>query len=179
MKSARSVDPTDPLVKQLKSITSKVSKKRTDDDLKQMDRIEFELGLYHNGATPFIPDVNLVGVIREGGRINRRGREINAGIDVLETEVPLQYDGPRDVQGLYDKRFADRRVIRNKGAGGAVMRTRPKFPAWGITFTVAVDDNVVSPDVVKEALDNAGARVGLGDFRPRFGRFEVVSWRKA
>lgn len=178
MKSARSVDPTDPLTKKLKAITSKKTKK-TDDDLAAMDRIEFELGLYHNGATPFLPDVNIIGTIRDGAKVNRRGREIAAGIDVVESEVPLTYDGPRDAEKLYEQRYVDRRMIKNKGAGGAVMRTRPRFNQWGLQFTLAVDDEVVSPDHVREALVIAGARVGLGDFRPRFGRFEVVSWRKA
>ncbi len=178
MKSARSVDPTDQLVKQVKAITSKKTKK-TDADLVVLDRLEFELGLYHNESGPYIPDVNIVGAIRDGAKVNRRGREIQAGLDVVESEVPLMYDGPRDVDGLYEGRFADRRMIKNKGSGGAVMRVRPRFNAWGLKFTLAVDDEVISPEHVREALMVAGSRVGLCDFRPRFGRFEVVSWAKA
>lgn len=177
MKSSRSVDPADPLVKKVKSITGKKTKK-TDDDIATMDRYEFELGLYQNEQGPYIPDVNIIGTIRDGARVNRRGREISAGIDVLESEIPLQYDGPRDVEKLYDARFVDRRMIKNKGSGGSVMRTRPRFNAWGLSFTLAIEDEVISPANVKESLELAGSRVGLGDFRPRFGRFEVTTWQK-
>lgn len=177
MKSARSVDPTDPLVKKMKSITGKKTKK-TDEDIAAMDRYEFELGLYQNEQGPFIPDINIVGAIRDGAKVNRRGREISAGIEVMEEEIPLQYVGPRDVDGLYEARFVDRRMVKNKGVGGSVMRTRPRFNEWSLSFTLAIEDEVISPANVKEALMIAGARVGLGDFRPRFGRFEVVSWQK-
>ncbi len=29
-----------------------------------------------------------------------------------------------------------------------------------------------------EILDNAGARYGIGDYRPRFGRFQVTKWNE-
>lgn len=178
-KSPRGIDPTDPIVKQMKAITSKQAKKRTESDLALLDKLEFMVGLYWNGKHVYVPDVNIVGTITAGAAENRRGREVKAGVDVVESEVPLIYDGPRDPEKLYEARFVDRRMVKNKGGGGAVMRTRPRFNEWALEFTLMVDEHVIEPKHVKEALEIAGLRKGLGDFRPRFGRFEVVSWKEA
>lgn len=176
-KSSRSVDTTDPLTKEMKRLTSKG--KKSDADMLAIDRLEFELGLYMNKSGPFVPDVNIIGCIRDGARIARRGREVQAGIDVVESEVPLIYDGPRTVQELYDARFADRRMVKNKGKGGAVMRVRPRFNEWKLAFSLEIETEILSPSQVHEALVVAGSRVGLSDFRPRFGRFRVTKWEKA
>jgi hypothetical protein len=179
MKSPRGVDPTDPIVKQIKAITSKRSKQRTDADLALLDKLEFMVGLYWNDKAVYVPDVNLIGAIRDGAKANRRGREISAGVDVIESEIPLLYDGPKTPDQLYEARFADRRMVKNKGGGGAVMRVRPRFNKWALEFSVIVDEHVIEPQYVRDALEHAGLRVGLGDFRPRFGRFSVVGWKEA
>jgi hypothetical protein len=179
MKSGRGVDPTDPLVKRIKAITSK--RKKTDSDILQLDRLEFECGLYwdENQARVYVPDFNIVGLIRDGAKANRRGKEMSAGVEPAEERVPLVYDGPKDIDGLYEAGFVDRRMVKNKGSGGSVMRVRPRFKAWGLSFSLLVDDQVATLADVRSALENAGLRVGLGDFRPRFGRFEVVGWKES
>jgi hypothetical protein len=179
MKSGRGVDPTDPLVKRIKAITSK--RKKTDSDILQLDRLEFECGLYWDESQErvYVPDFNIVGLIRDGAKANRRGKEMSAGVEPAEERVPLVYDGPKDIDGLYEAGFVDRRMVKNKGSGGSVMRVRPRFKAWGLSFSLLVDDQVATLSDVRSALENAGLRVGLGDFRPRFGRFEVVGWKEA
>jgi hypothetical protein len=43
-----------------------------------------------------------------------------------------------------------------------------------------LDDSVMSPELLREIIDAAGSRIGLGDFRPDrkgpFGKFVVVMW---
>lgn len=175
-KSPRGIDPTDPVVRQMKAITSK--RKKTDADHGEIDRLEFLVSLYWNGSYVYVPDLNIVGVIRDGAKANRRGREIQAGVDVAEAEVPLIYDGPKTPEALYEGRWADRRPVKNNG-GGRVMRVRPRFNAWALSFTLLIDEHVTDPKDVRSALEHAGLKIGLGDFRPRFGRFEVTSWKEA
>lgn len=56
----------------------------------------------------------------------------------------------------------------------SVYRTRPRFDSWGLNFTVRYEDEIVKSEaVIREIVDYVGARVGFGDFRPRFGRFVV------
>ena len=60
-----------------------------------------------------------------------------------------------------------------------IWRSRPLFKTWKMEFTITnIADDQVGGKIIKEILEYAGASVGIGDFRPRFGRFEVVSFEK-
>lgn len=54
-----------------------------------------------------------------------------------------------------------------------VMRARPRFDKWELSFEIMVIDDRISSSVVKEVLQYAGLYTGIGDMRPRYGRFEV------
>lgn len=63
------------------------------------------------------------------------------------------------------------RVIINRSA---VARARLMIGAgWELAFTIEVHDEQLRPDIVRTILDEAGRSVGIGDFRPRYGRFAV------
>lgn len=177
MHSPAGVDPTNPLVKEKKALTSKPAKKKTDADLAQIDWLDFQLAIYCNGDGPYVPDTAVLGVLRAGATDQRNGTKVEAGVDLRETEIPLIFDGPKTVRDLYDQRFVDRRPVGVQDA--RVMRVRPRFNEWGLRFTLVVDESVINPDEVKAALEFGGARKGLLDHRPRFGRFEIVSWKVA
>lgn len=58
-----------------------------------------------------------------------------------------------------------------------VARIRPCFKAgWKLDFEISILDDQVPANVVNEALQLAGRTVGIGDFRPRFGRFMVTKF---
>jgi len=66
-----------------------------------------------------------------------------------------------------------------KTYGGRVMSTRPKFPqGWKANFTIAILDDTIPVKVVESILKYAGAYVGIGNWRPKFGRFEVTKFGK-
>ncbi len=64
-----------------------------------------------------------------------------------------------------------------------MMCHRPRFDAWGISFTLIIDDKVFDQALVRALADDLGSKVGLGDFRPSrkgpFGRFLVSRWEIA
>jgi len=62
------------------------------------------------------------------------------------------------------------------GGRSRIMRVRPRFDKWELSFEIEVIDDRISPEVVKEVLNFAGLYKGLGDMRPRFGRFKVVKF---
>lgn len=175
--AATGLDPTHPLKKEAAKITAKRGQKKTDAELAALDWIDFQLSIYHNGDAPFVPGLNVEAVIRAGATAQRKGKDVLAGVAVMEDEIPLIYEGPRGVRDLYDAGFVDRRRATVQRQG--VMRTRPIFRRWALEFTAMVDDKIVNVEAVREATEYAGMRVGLLDFRPRFGRFQVVSWRVA
>lgn len=56
-----------------------------------------------------------------------------------------------------------------------IVRIRPCFkPGWKLDFSIEVLDDQVPANVLNEVLSMAGRTIGIGDFRPRFGRFMVV-----
>jgi hypothetical protein len=59
----------------------------------------------------------------------------------------------------------------------AVARARLQIAAgWELAFALEVYDPQVSAEVVEQILREAGRAVGIGDFRPRYGRFEVIQF---
>ena len=62
----------------------------------------------------------------------------------------------------------------------AVVRWRPRLNEWELEFDIQIiDDENITPSILKDILDRAGQLKGIGDYRPRFGRFQVVSWEEA
>lgn len=58
-----------------------------------------------------------------------------------------------------------------------VVRIRPTFaPGWKLEFEISVLDDQIPANVVNEVLTLAGRTVGVGDFRPRFGRFMITKF---
>ena len=63
-----------------------------------------------------------------------------------------------------------------------VVRARPKIRNWKAAFTLIYDDDILTPEPLREILDDAGKRVGLLDFRPQrngwFGTFSVTKFNQ-
>jgi hypothetical protein len=78
--------------------------------------------------------------------------------------------------GKADWDYLDRRRVVIQRS--AVTRERPAFLAgWEATFEVMVQTpEYISQDMLHHVLVNAGRLVGVGDFRPTYGRFSVVKF---
>lgn len=168
----RLANPSDPITRRMKEITSKRSK--TDDDHLDLARLEFEGGLYvTSDGTVGLPTWNVFRCIQEGGKLNRLGKNIERSVQMLgEDVVPIVHDGPSAVQALWDSGCYDQRSV--KVGTSKVTRTRPAFRNWRITVELMLITDVLGKEDFAMATENAGMMCGLGDYRPRFGRFDVV-----
>lgn len=69
-----------------------------------------------------------------------------------------------------------------RGSGKRVDKCYPIIHKWGGKVTFYVLDETITADVFKHHLEQAGAFIGIGRFRPRnngfYGRFRVsdISW---
>jgi len=73
---------------------------------------------------------------------------------------------------------ADWRGVVIPSTRGRVMKGRARMDDWSIKFElVCIDDRATAKDV-QEILEYAGTYVGIGDYRPRYGRFEVSEFTK-
>lgn len=97
-----------------------------------------------------------------------------ASIIVTPDRIPHNVAIPDELDTDADKPlYVDMRpVIVNRAR---VVRLRPTFKAgWELEFTVQVNEDQISPEIVNDVLQLAGKTVGIGDFRPKFGRFMVT-----
>jgi len=63
--------------------------------------------------------------------------------------------------------------------GNQVLRRRPAFKkGWEVEFGLIVLDEQIGTDRLKQILEHAGKFCGVGDWRPDFGRFEVVEFNE-
>lgn len=69
-----------------------------------------------------------------------------------------------------------------RGSGKRVVKTYPVIREWTCTIPVYISDDMITEDVFKYHLQQAGTFIGIGRFRPRnngyYGRFtvEAVNW---
>ncbi len=64
-------------------------------------------------------------------------------------------------------------------ARSRIARSRPLIRNWSCEFVIEIiDEEWLNPTVLKEILQSAGKFKGIGDQRPEYGRFEVVSFEK-
>lgn len=175
MHSDRGVDPLDPLTIELKKLTS--TRKKTDEIHQQVARLEWELGMYFDPELgPCLPTANLRGVIVEGAKFAKLGATVKRATFVLQERARLDYDGPRAVDAMWKAGFRDSRSV--VVGMSRVMRCRPKFPKWSVSFDLLFDPEVIERSALITAAENGGQLVGLGDFRIAnggpFGRFGVT-----
>lgn len=175
MHSDRGVNPLDPMTIELKKLTS--TRKKTDEIHAQVMRLEWELGMYFDpDLGPYVPTTNLRNVIVAGAKFQKLGATVKRAVQVVEERARLDYDGPRDIEAMW--RAGSFRDVRSVVVGQArVMRCRPIFRKWSVTFAVAFDAEVIERAPLIAAAEAGGSLVGLGDFRIEnggpFGRFSV------
>lgn len=168
MHSGELANPLDEWSKKMKKISSKRGK--TDADYEAMAKIEYLGGLYTNEAgEPIIPVRVLEGTLIGGAKKKKLGKLFTSAVFVNEDAV-LEYDGPKSAEKLVDDpKF---RLTAGVKVGQArVMRTRPMFPEWSLEVTVSYIEGEVEKEDIVDAFNSAGILVGLGDWRPKYGRF--------
>jgi hypothetical protein len=141
---------------------------------------EAELGLYTDGNGKIVVPARCIegAIVKSGSAKTAPGQGkktykqfILAGVQVLPEEVPLTYEGKYTI----DKRRA---VIMRQG----IIRCRPRFDKWALEFDIRVIDAYLlgngQDTQLKHVFEDAGSLIGLLDFRPRFGRFEVTKFEE-
>lgn len=163
----------DPLCHHAQSIAEITGKrKKTEADHREMARREWYAGLYLFNGEPCIPFQMLESALVAGAKKEKRGPNAKAGI-LVEHHAPLEYDGPRNPDELWeDERFRLRVPV--KVGTSKVMRTRPFFQDWSANVSIKFLPNLLNARDIRSFLVSVGEQVGIGDWRPRFGRFVVA-----
>jgi len=131
-------------------------------------------------GNPVITQPALFGSIMQAGKFHKLGKS------KITTQQTSLVPGYMAVVGAY---FAlehnqpwrvDSRPVRIPATGGRIIQHRPMFDDWKTTFEIEVFDGGFSEKLVRQLVDDAGLRIGIGDLRPEkkgpFGRFKVIGW---
>ena len=125
------------------------------------------------------PSEHILGVlIKAGVKFKYEGKKtfkdaLKAGIIVEPENIPLL----NDKEEQFDKwdEIDTRNVVVQRAR---IIRWRPKFNEWKLKFSLTIlNDDEVAPNDLKYILEYSG-RLGIGVYRPRFGRFQVVSFQE-
>ena len=169
--NGQTADPLNEWTKQIKTISGK--RKKTDADHEKMAELEWMAALYVSGGKVSVASNMLHGMLIEGAKKEKKGPLAKSGIWFTEDFFPLIYEGPTDIKELWqDPNFRLTAGVRVQTS--RIMRTRPKFDKWNLEFSCDTDDAQINEADVRGILETAGRSVGLGDWRPRYGRFLVL-----
>lgn len=171
MHSNDGVNPMNPISKKIKEITKKRTK--TEEDLMRIMELEYELAIYFDkNVGVHIPAICVEGTIRNAAKKIKKGTDVKCGVFVGPDYIPLIYDGPKTIDELFkDERFQHVSAVTVNRS--SVMRCRPRFDKWAITFDLQYDSTLLNRDEIAQILDIAGKYIGICDYRPRYGRFEA------
>lgn len=114
----------------------------------------------------FVPSSQVEASIREAAKNFKQGKStfkntILASVFIEDERLPLgrKFDE-------IDQRFA--RVQRQ-----GIVRSRPRWNKWALTATLNYDEERINGETLLQILEEAGSTKGIGDYRPKFGRFRV------
>jgi hypothetical protein len=152
-------------------------------------RLEWIAGMYVDAEGYLIqPADHVLGAITSAASLFRirggRGKSLRdlarAAVGIEPEEIHHLRDGqlvrapgpellssPTAHLGIYVKPV---RVQRN-----LVPRARLRIaPGWTLSFRIVVGNDLLRPDDLQRILEEAGRSSGIGDWRPRFGKFAVA-----
>lgn len=162
-------DPLDDIAGDLAKITAKRSKTRADHE--EIARIEWHGSLWLSESRPCIPAEAVEASFINAARARKKGKQARAGLMVMGPCL-LDYDGPRQLDKLWkDPAFRFRHAVRIGNA--RTMRTRPRFNAWRADVVATFLPTMLDRAETLEIFKIAGFQEGLGDWRPKYGRFSV------
>lgn len=173
MHNAQLADEFNPIVLEMKKLTSKKGTKRTEDDRWELRRLEFMGGLYYDAAAgPYVPGLNIEGSLKEAARLIRRGKDVERGVMITTDINPIMYTGPREKDDLYkDPNHVFSVTVRNQSS--RITRTRPIFREWVTEAEGVYDPSLVDLPALNDFATKAGQYIGMCDWRPRYGTFDA------
>ncbi len=138
-----------------------------------MARVEWMGSLYLRDKKPCLPGELIEGCVFRAAASKKRSNDAKAAIFCLGSFF-LTYEGPKDINALWEIESYRLAVMVRVGAA-RIQRTRPIFREWAAVVEIQMNPEILNPSDVKEFLTIGGSQKGIGDWRPRFGRFAVAA----
>jgi hypothetical protein len=155
------------------AINTLPSGRNIDRDSKEYREQSFQASLYKDRGKLYQPAEHLERCMEVAGKeFKFKGRVsymqiLKGGIIVEPNRIPI----PKKDKPEHFRRWV---VIK----GNRVSKTRAIFNKWTLDFNIRVFNDAINFETLKEILIYGGAYIGIGDWRPKYGRFEVIKFKK-
>lgn len=161
--------------------------------------------LYHDTEHVVMPSANIMACLKSAGAsIKLKGNKTHkaisqSGLLIAEESCEFLANGKQVAMEPFVKLFgnggirftAHADLARTHGfrldvrraalkTGSKHVRVRPRFDSWKVRGDIEIIDTDLKPDTLEQLFDIAGAKVGLGDWRPGckspgpYGRFSYT-----
>lgn len=168
----QTANPLGEMTKKIKELTG--IQKRSDAENMELQRVKWMGAIYYDPKIgPYLPSICVWRSIHDAAKITKQGKQVERGLQIMETRLPIEYDGPRDPAKMLAEgdRFMD---VRDANASGKkIMAVRPIFNEWMLTFTAMVQPDILNPRDFEGFVVKAGKLIGVGTYRRLFGRFDA------
>lgn len=107
--------------------------------------------------------------------------EIMASVFASPVEIPLTNDEhPVMFAGWDDKIYLDEQPAQASKTSRIIARRPVIRDPWAVEFSLFINEGkYVTAERMETWFRDGGTQVGLGAFRPFYGRFEVTKWVEA
>lgn len=172
--SSGEVDRESDLYREYRALSKARSK--TIEQEAQLRELEWHTRIYFDEEIgPYLPGKNVKELLRSAATKWKLGESVRRSLVVPDYRIPLVYEGPRDLKGLWENGYRYTTMVANAGAGsGRVERTRPCFDQWSIQCEIAFDTDELDEDSFMQIVQRS-QKYGVGDYRPEFGAFIASS----
>jgi hypothetical protein len=145
----------------------------------QPDAIRAEFHCHRNSANNkcYIPSEQLRQSFIAAGTLVKS--KVGAQTKSMKSIVAGQWMLDEEEIYVPDYDQIDKRSGINRNNKARVMVIRPKWGNWTAEFTLTIDNNTTTDEMVTQIINFAGSNVGIGSYRPtnngRFGRYKLGS----
>lgn len=170
--NSRLSNPLDPYARRMAEIHGK--RKKTTEDYEELARREWLGSLYYEpDAGIYLPDGNIERALLDSARMSRQGKTIERGVFITTPRNTIMNVAPDALVKMADDE--NMRMLASVKVGmQRVMRCRPMLRTWAVEADGVVDETLLDPIELQRIAARAGRLVGLGDWRPRYGRFTAA-----
>ncbi|WP_439357924.1 hypothetical protein [Bradyrhizobium sp. DASA03007] len=164
-------NPDNVWAKRIAEISKK--RKKTEDDRRDMARLEWMGSLYVHDNQIVMPTANVLKSFLGAAKITKEGKSVSRALSPLDIHVPLIFTGPQTPEELLERDdFRDQTLVTV--GTSRVVRTRPIFRNWAVVIDWELMTEVLDFDAFEKIVKLAGRVEGLGDNRVNgWGRYET------
>jgi hypothetical protein len=173
----RLANPLDPHTRRLKELTGQ--RKKTDEIFAQISHFEQRGGYYETPDNLVgLPTRNLFAALKVAAKTLNLGKQIEKALRFDGDEiVPLTISGRTwPVEEHCDATHALEHslMVGVRNQSSRIFRTRPKITNWESAHSFELDEGLLDERRLLQIAKIAGRDVGLCDWRPRYGTFDVT-----